>query len=132
MVDPSSRGLLLGLLASITIPLGLPTALRAQVEEGMFPPDEVFRTLQLATLGCGRENDPEFCRQARDQADELLDHPRLPASCKDVLWDISQLATVASVNSLERREDIDRAGRNVTEFCRQRAQPTKTKEEGSR
>jgi hypothetical protein len=132
MVDPSSRGLLLGLLASIALPLGLPAGLRAEVEEGAFPPSEVFRTLQLATLGCGRENEAEICRQARDQADDLLDHPRLPASCKDVLWEISQRATVASINSLERRDEIDRAGRNVTEFCRQRAQPTRTTEEGSR
>ena len=84
-----------------------------------FPPASVFRGLQLATLACGRENTAERCAEARLQADPLLDHPRLPARCKDVLWSIRNLAVAAPTNSLTRREPIDQAGAEVTIACRQ-------------
>lgn len=84
-----------------------------------FPPPEVFRTLQLTTYACGRDNTPSSCEQARLQADPLLDHPRLPASCKDVLWKIRQKAVTAPSNSFERRDPIDAAANEVTVFCRQ-------------
>jgi len=84
-----------------------------------FPPPEVFRKLQLTTYACGRDNTPSSCEQARLQADPLLDHPRLPASCKDVLWKIRQKAVAAPNNSFERRDPIDSAANEVTVFCRQ-------------
>ena len=84
-----------------------------------FPAPEIFRKLQLTTYACGRENTPSSCEQARLQADPLLDHPRLPASCKDVLWRIRQKAVVAPTNSFERRDPIDAAANDVTVFCRQ-------------
>ena len=74
-----------------------------------FPPPEVFRKLQLTTYACGRENTASSCEQARLQADPLLDHPRLPASCKDVLWKIRQKAVAAPSNGFERRDPIDAA-----------------------
>ncbi len=86
---------------------------------GGFPPPEVFRTLQLTTYACGRDNTASSCEQARLQADPLLDHPRLPASCKDVLWKIRQKAVAAPSNSFERRDPIDAAANDVTVFCRQ-------------
>ena len=97
--------------------------LRAEVDPRFFPPAETFRTLQLSTLACGRENTIRDCESARQQADPLLDHPRLPVSCKDVLWTIDQKARVAASNSYERRSEIDQAARDVTVFCRQRAMP---------
>ena len=84
-----------------------------------FPPPEVFRKLQLTTYACGRENTASSCEQARLQADPLLDHPRLPASCKDVLWKIRQKAVAAPSNGFERRDPIDAAANDVTVFCRQ-------------
>ena len=84
-----------------------------------FPPPEVFRKLQLITYACGRENTASSCEQARLQADPLLDHPRLPASCKDVLWKIRQKAVAAPSNGFERRDPIDAAANDVTVFCRQ-------------
>jgi hypothetical protein len=75
--------------------------------------------LQLTTYACGRDNTASSCEQARLQADPLLDHPRLPASCKDVLWKIRQKAVVAPSNSFERRDPIDAAANEVTVFCRQ-------------
>lgn len=85
----------------------------------VFPPAGAFRSLQLNTLACGRENSPERCAEARRQADPLLDHPRLPARCKDVLWSIRNLAVEAPSNSLARREPIDKAALEVTTACRQ-------------
>jgi len=84
-----------------------------------FPPPETFRKLQLTTYACGRDNTASSCEQARLQADPLLDHPRLPASCKDVLWKIRQKAVAAPNNSFERRDPIDAAANDVTVFCRQ-------------
>jgi hypothetical protein len=84
-----------------------------------FPPASVFRTLQLTTLACGRENTAASCADARRQADPLLDHPRLPARCKDVLWSIRNLAVDAPSNSMARREPIDQAANEVTIACRQ-------------
>jgi hypothetical protein len=85
----------------------------------VFPPQSVFRTLQLATLACGRDNTAERCAEARRQADPLLDHPRLPARCKDVLWTIRNLSVEATSNTLERRDPIDQAAAEVTIACRQ-------------
>lgn len=85
----------------------------------VFPPASVFRALQLTTLACGRDNTVERCAEARRLADPLLDHPRLPARCKDVLWSIRNLAVEAPVNSLTRRDPIDRAATEVTIACRQ-------------
>jgi hypothetical protein len=79
----------------------------------------VFRTLQLTTLACGRENSADRCADARRQADPLLDHPRLPARCKDVLWSIRNLAVEAPSNSLARRDPIDQAAGELTIACRQ-------------
>jgi hypothetical protein len=91
----------------------------------VFPPLSVFRALQLTTQACGRDNMAERCLDARRQADSLLDHPRLPARCKDVLWSIRSLAVEAPTNSLARREPIDQAASEVTLACRQviRAKP---------
>lgn len=95
-------------------------AARSGAPPEAFPPPEVFRTLQLTTYACGRDNTASSCEQARLQADPLLDHPRLPASCKDLLWKIRQKAVVATTNSFERRDPIDAAANEVTVFCRQR------------
>lgn len=110
-------------IAALALPLVVgQEPLLAKLDPNVFPPAETFRTLQLTTLACGRENSTVSCDRARALADPLMDHPRLPASCKDVLWDILEHARVAASNSLERRDRIDRAGRDVTVFCRQ--QPT--------
>lgn len=93
----------------------------------VFPAANVFRTLQLSTLACGRENAADRCADARRQADPLLDHPRLPARCKDVLWSIRNLAVEAPSNSLARRDPIDQAAGELTIACRQVVKP-KTEE----
>jgi hypothetical protein len=119
---PFLRTLLLLALPSFTA-----VPLRAAPQPAEFPPTETFRSLRLTTLVCGRDNTTEACDQARSQADSLLDHPRLPASCKDALWQIRQKAHTAPTNSFPRRDPIDQAAQDVWTFCRQ--QPVRTSEE---
>ncbi|MEB3170735.1 MAG: hypothetical protein VKK43_05120 [Synechococcaceae cyanobacterium] len=92
--------------------------LRAAPTEPPYPTTANLRALQLVTLNCGRDNSEAPCAQARRDADGLLDHPRLPGRCKDVLWSIRQKAVVAATNSFARREPIDAAGREVLAACR--------------
>ncbi len=114
-----SRAWLLPLTAlSCTLAQPLQAAPPATFPPDVFPPASVFRALQLTTLACGRDNSPERCAEARRQADPLLDHPRLPARCKDVLWSIRNLAVEAPTNSLARRDPIDQAAAEVTLACR--------------
>lgn len=93
-------------------------SLRAAPAEPPYPSTANLRALQLATLDCGRDNSARPCETARRDADALLDHPRLPGRCKDVLWEIRQKAVVAPSNSFARREPIDAAGREVIAACR--------------
>lgn len=88
-----------------------------------FPPTELFREIQLKTIACGRDNSPEPCQKARSMADPLMDHPRLPASCKDTLWDIRERAVVVSKNSYERREALNRAAADVMVLCKPASKP---------
>lgn len=113
----------LALLAGL--PLLGATPLWAAPEPPPFPPSADFRSLQLITLACSRENMAEPCDKARSLANPLLDHPRLPASCKDTLWTIRQRSIVAASNSFERRELIDRAARSLTAVCRLQAPTAK-------
>jgi hypothetical protein len=103
----------------VSLPLHGTLPLQAAPELPPFPPAADFRSLQLITLSCSRENTPETCGQARQLADPLLDHPRLAASCKDALWSIIQRAVVAPSNSFQRRDAIDREARRLTVVCRQ-------------
>jgi hypothetical protein len=100
-------------------PLQAGTPASPSYPSDVFPPASVFRSLQLTTLACGRENSADRCADARRQADPLLDHPRLPARCKDVLWSIRNLAVEAPSNSLARRDPIDQAAGELTIACRQ-------------
>ncbi|MEB3165386.1 MAG: hypothetical protein VKO65_01815 [Cyanobacteriota bacterium] len=121
---------LLGGLGAPLIALLPITPLLAAPDLNWYPPQDTFRQLQLNTLACGRENTATTCDLARRQADPLLDNRRLSVSCKDVLWQIRQLAVVAPANSLQRRDPIDKAAREVTQLCRQPAPPAKESESG--
>jgi hypothetical protein len=120
----------MGVMGAATLPLLGPGSLRAAPDPQVFPPSETFRKLRLITLTCGRENTAESCDSARALADPLLDHPRLPASCKDALWAIRQRATVAPSNSFSRRDPIDQAAQDLLVFCRQQQAEAKEKTGG--
>lgn len=88
-----------------------------------FPSQESFRQLQLAALACARENSSASCEPVRRLADPLLDHPRLPAACKDQLWSLSQKAQVSVVNSYSRREAIAQPAQLLLLACRSGEKP---------
>ena len=94
-----------------------------RIDPATFPPTELFRDLQLKTIACGRDNSPEPCQQARSIADPLMDHPRLPASCKDTLWDIRERAVVVSKNSFDRREALNREAADLLVLCKPATKP---------
>jgi hypothetical protein len=85
-----------------------------------YPSTDLFRRLQLDVLDCGRENNATSCDAARKVADPLMDHPRLPASCKDLLWTIREKAVVAPTNTFTRREQLNRAASDLMPICRER------------
>jgi hypothetical protein len=100
-------------------------AAQAQASDQPLPTDETLRELQRQTLACGRENSREPCELARNQADPLLDHPRLSGRCKDTLWIIRQQAVEAPSNTFERRQRLNRAGGDVLLLCRPQTQPVR-------
>lgn len=99
----------------LAAPAGWPPALAGQ--DPAYPSQEQLRQLQLLTFSCARDNRAAACDLARRQADPLLDHPRLPGSCKDNLWQIREQAVVAPINSLERRDRLDRVGVQMLRSC---------------
>jgi hypothetical protein len=100
--------------------LALPSALRAAPKEISYPSADLWRKLQLTVLECGRENTAASCDLARSTADPLLDHPQLPATCKDNLWTIRDQAVVAASNSYARRERLNKAASELLPLCRER------------
>ncbi len=108
----------LALLASFGL-LSL-APLHAAPKEVAYPSTDLFRRLQLDVLDCGRENNAASCDAARKVADPLMDHPRLPASCKDVIWTIREKAVVAATNTFNRREELNKAAADIMPICRER------------
>ena len=104
----------------------VPSAARAQLKDVPFPTKSELRTLQLLAYACSRENTAESCSLTRNTADPLMDHPRLPAACKDTVWELLQEAKPAISNSSQRRDGIDRPARRLTVVC---ADPEKPKEQ---
>lgn len=111
-------GSLLGLLPGSGL-LSL-APLRAAPAEVSYPSSDLFRRLQIDVLDCGRDNQGASCEAARGVADSLMDHPRLPASCKDVLWAIRERAVVAPTNNFSRREQLNKAAADLMPICRER------------
>ena len=72
-----------------------------------WPSQDTLNTLQKEAFLCSLNNSTDPCDGTRKRADELMDHPRLPAICKDVLWSLVGEAHVAATNSFQRRDAID-------------------------
>ena len=87
-----------------------------------WPSKEKLREIQLAAYSCSRETDAADCSRARSLADPLMDHPRLPVVCKNVLWAVIERSTPADSNNYERRDSIDNEARRLTISC---AEPVK-------
>lgn len=115
---PRSALVLWGGLLGGVLALALPA--HSRLQDPPYPSREALRNLQLLVFTCGRDNQAAPCEDARRQADSLLDHPRLPGSCKDSLWQIQEQAVVASANSFGRRDRLDRTAVDMLRFCQDR------------
>jgi hypothetical protein len=88
-----------------------------------FPSPESLRQVQLAALACARENTSEACNQARKLGDPFMDHPRLPANCKDLIWQMLAKSQPASMNSFSRRQAISDPAEKLLLVCRSSEKP---------
>ena len=122
MTAPRAPRPWLQLVASTALLLGTGLAARAEVYVA-FPTQDTLRLVQLAAMGCARENSNDTCQRSRALADPLLDHPRLPASCKDLAWTIRERSKPAAVNSFERREALIKPAQDLMQFCRSQEKP---------
>jgi len=122
----ATPGLLLALVSLVLAAPLQPAQAQARQQDPAFPSEQELRDLQQLVFACGRENSSGPCEQARRRADPLLDHPRLPGSCKDVLWQIREQAVVGSSNSFSRRDQLDRVGLDLLRICQQRRPQTAT------
>ena len=112
---PSRTLLLLALAAPLqAIPTYVP-----------WPSQDIFRALQKEAFLCSLNNGPDQCNGVRQRADELMDHPRLPAVCKDVLWRLVKESRVAATNSFQRRDAIDQPARRLIGVCSEPVKPSK-------
>lgn len=99
-------------------------ALGAQAASNVtFPSQEMLRKVQLAALACARENTVASCDQARQLGDPLMDHPRLPANCKDLIWEILEKAQPTASNSFSRREALADPAQRLLLVCRSTEKP---------
>ena len=88
-----------------------------------FPSQDSLRQVQLAALACARENSSESCKRAQQLGDPLLDHPRLPANCKDLIWQMLAKAQPAPTNSFSRRQAISDPAERLLLVCRSAEKP---------
>ena len=107
--------------------LALAAPLQAAPTYVPWPSQDTFSTLQKEAFLCSLNNSTDPCDRTRKRADELMDHPRLPAICKDVLWSLVGEARVAATNSFRRRDAIDQPARRLTRVCSEPVKPTKKK-----
>ncbi|MEB3167750.1 MAG: hypothetical protein VKK97_03365 [Synechococcaceae cyanobacterium] len=91
-----------------------------------FPSQETLRELKLTALACARENTAESCTKAKQLGDPLLDHPRLPTTCKDLIWQLLSKATPAATNSYNRRQEIADPAERLLLVCRSSEKPEAT------
>lgn len=106
------------LLVAVVLPAGSRSAPYVA-----FPSQESLRQVQLAALACARENTSESCNRAQQLGDPLMDHPRLPANCKDLIWQMLAKAQPAAVNSFSRRQAINNPAERLLLVCRSAEKP---------
>jgi len=107
--------------ALLMLTLGLPA--EASQRTTTWPSKEQLRAVQKEAFNCSRENSAEPCDKTRALADPLMDHPLLPAVCKDVAWSLMEVARVSPNNDYKRRDAIDEQARRLTRVCAKQAKP---------
>ena len=106
------------LLLSLAVPL------QAAPTYVPWPSQDSLKTLQKEAFLCSLNNSQDQCDGVRQSTDELMDHPRLPAICKDVLWRLVGKARVATTNSFQRRDSIDQPARRLIGVCSKPVKPS--------
>jgi hypothetical protein len=119
VIIPTRTLLLLALVATLPLP--------AASTYVPWPSQDTLSNLQKEAFLCSLNNSPDLCDRSRKLADELMDHPRLPPICKDVLWSLVGEARVAATNSFRRRDAIDQPARGLMRVCSEPVKPTKKK-----
>ena len=82
-----------------------------------WPSKDQLRSIEQAAYACSRDNSTRACRLARQLADPLMDHSRLPGLCKDVLWSLMDEAKVANSNDFRRKDAITNTARRIPRVC---------------
>ena len=82
-----------------------------------WPSKDQLRSIEHAAYACSLDNSAEPCARVHQLADPLMDHPRLPGLCKDILWSLMEQATVVSNNDYKRRDSIDTTARRLGGVC---------------
>ena len=82
-----------------------------------WPSNDQLRSIEQAAYACSRDNSAEACARVRQLADPLMDHPRLPGLCKDVLWSLMDEAKVANTNDFRRKDAITNTARRIQRVC---------------
>ena len=90
-----------------------------------WPSKDQLRSIEQTAYACSRENSAEACEGLRQLADPLMDHSRLPALCKDVLWSLMNEAKVSNTNNFRRQDAITNTARRIPRVC---AEPVIKKE----
>lgn len=107
--------------ALLMLTLGLPA--EASQRPTTWPSREQLRAVQKEAFNCSRENSAQPCDETRALADPLMDHPLLPAVCKDVVWSLMEVARVSPSNDYKRRDAIDAQARRLTSVCAKQTKP---------
>ena len=95
----------------------------AKLDPTLYPPQQLFRDIQLTVMACGRDNSAQSCDKARSMADPLMDHPLLSGACKDVVWSVLEHSVVVPKNSYDRREALNRDASQLTLRCKKATKP---------
>ena len=82
-----------------------------------WPSKDQLRRIEQAAYACSRNNSTEACARVRQLANPLMDHPRLPGLCKDVLWSLMDEAKVANTNDFRRKDAITDTARRIPRVC---------------
>ncbi|MFZ9570414.1 MAG: hypothetical protein ACO28M_11295 [Vulcanococcus sp.] len=109
-------------MAAVLVSVAMPEAGRSGPYVP-FPSQESLRQVQLAALACARDNTADSCSKARQLGDPLMDHPRLPANCKDLIWQMLAKAQPAATNNFSRRESISDPAERLLLVCRSAEKP---------
>lgn len=113
-------GLLLALASACQ---GVQAQTSAKLDPALYPPQQLFRDIQLAVMACGRDNSSQTCDKARTMADPLMDHPQLSGACKDVVWSVLERSVVVPKNTYDRREALNRDASLLTLRCKKATKP---------